>query len=110
MSANVVSMFDQLSPALKRKPLTMKEASLALAAIERTLAWLDRARVLPCRFGFGANGAEIEAVACSTLYRMSDGKAERLSYKLIGSMRFEVWSFKSREGVDICWKEVVTCA
>ena len=110
MNANVVSIFDRVSPTVRRGPLTMKDAGLALAAIERTLAWMDRARVLHCGFGFGPKGVEIEAVACSTLYKMAKGEARRFCYEQVGAMRFEVWTFKSREGVNIYWKEVVACA
>lgn len=49
-------------------------------------------------------------MACSTLYKMAKGEARRFCYEQVGAMRFEVWTFKSREGVNIYWKEVVTCA
>ena len=91
----------------KRPPLNIRQASLALVAIEHTLNWLDRHQVCHRGFGFGPQGAEILAVACPTLYMLAKGAAERCGIEQVGAYCFEVWSFRNKEGVEIFWQEVV---
>jgi len=93
----------------RRAPLTLAQFMASLAVIEATMAWLLGKRIAILGFGCTRSGPVITVAAHPAVYMAAKGSAERRSYRQIGALRHELWTFSARGGVEICWEETV-CA
>lgn len=89
------------------EPMTLSQFMASLGLIESTIDWLSRNHVSVIGFGCTRNGPVITVAPHPSVYIAGKGEAERIGYRQIGALRHELWSFKARGDVVVCWEEVV---
>lgn len=90
-----------------RAPLTVPQFLASLALIESTMTWLLGKQIAILGFGCTRQGPLITVAAHPAVYMAAKGSAERRSFRQVGALRHELWTFAARGGVEVCWEEVV---